>query len=155
VLGFPGAENRTAIQKDTVDAWVKEDLIEYLGAVDDVRPAISKAHCIVLPSYREGSPRSLLEAAAMARPIITTDAVGCRETVDDGDNGFLCHVRDAGDLAAKMRRFLALSTQERIKMGASGRRRVETRFDERILNHRYLEIIDTAYSGNRAPNAGT
>ena len=79
-----------------MDTWIAEGVVRYLGASDDVRGEIKEADCIVLPSYREGMPRALLEAAAMGRPIITTDAVGCREVVDDGVNGFLCRVQRRG-----------------------------------------------------------
>ena len=109
-----------------------------------MRSEITTADCIVLPSYyREGVPRSLLEAAAMGRPIITTDAVGCREVVDDGVNGFLCRVRDAEDLAKKMQWMLTLSQEERSEMGRRGREKIEREFDERLVIDRYLEVIST------------
>ena len=78
-------------------------LVEYLGTADDVRPHIAAATAVVLPSYREGLPRSLLEAAAMARPLIAADVPGCRDVVDDGVNGFLCKVRDPVSLADAMK----------------------------------------------------
>jgi glycosyltransferase involved in cell wall biosynthesis len=115
----------------------------YLGVSDDVRSEIAAADCIVLPSYyREGTPRTLLEAAAMGRPIITTDAVGCREVVDDGHNGFLCQPRDAGDLAEKMERMLSLTHEQRSEMGLRGRAKMETEFDEQIVIRKYLAAID-------------
>jgi glycosyltransferase involved in cell wall biosynthesis len=116
--------------------------ITYLGTSDDVRVEIAQADCIVLPSYfREGTPRSLLEAAAMGRPIITTDAVGCREVVDDGVNGYLCKVRDAADLAEKMERMLSLSHDQRAEMGKRGRAKVVAEFDEQIVITKYLDAI--------------
>ena len=108
-----------------------------------MRGEIAAADCIVLPSYREGLSRSLLEAAAMGRPIITTDAVGCREVVVDGVNGLLCRVRDADDLAEKMERMLVLSREERSEMGRRGREKIEREFDERLVIDRYLEVIST------------
>jgi glycosyltransferase involved in cell wall biosynthesis len=108
LLGFLDVQNPTAISQAEMDAWVVQGFVNYLGASEDVRDAIAAADCVVLPSYREGTPRTLLEAAAMARPIITTDAVGCREVVDDGVNGVLCKVRDSADLAEKMAKMLLL-----------------------------------------------
>jgi glycosyltransferase involved in cell wall biosynthesis len=102
LLGFLDVKNPAAISWAEMDAWVAEGVVKYLGESDEVRSQIAAATCVVLPSYREGTPRSLLEAAAIARPIITTDAVGCREVVGDGVNGYLCKVRDAADLAVKM-----------------------------------------------------
>ena len=83
----------------------------------------------------------MLEAAAMGRPVITTDAVGCREVVDDGINGFLCRIRDANDLADKMERMLMLGHEARTRMGQRGREKVERQFDERIVTGRYWAVI--------------
>jgi len=96
---------------------------------------------VVLPSYREGTPRTLLEAAAMGRPIVTTDAVGCREVVDDGVNGFLCRLRDAIDLAEKMEQLVKLTPEARHEMGRHGRQKMEREFDEKIVIGKYLEAI--------------
>ncbi|SDS44026.1 Glycosyltransferase involved in cell wall bisynthesis [Halopseudomonas litoralis] len=98
--------NPDSITRSEIDEWIKVGHIEYLGRLDDVRPAITDASVYVLPSYREGTPRTVLEAMAMGRAIITTDAPGCRETVVDGDNGFLVPVKDADALAAAMLRFV-------------------------------------------------
>jgi glycosyltransferase involved in cell wall biosynthesis len=142
LLGFLDVENRSAVARKNVEAWEREGLVRYLGTVDDVRPMIAQADCIVLPSYyREGVPRSLLEAASMAKPIITTDAVGCRDVVSDGVNGYLCRPRDAKDLARRMRQMMALSPEERRKMGLAGREKMTREFDENIVIGRYLETI--------------
>ena len=143
LLGFVDVQNPAAISRKEMDTWVAEGVVNYLGVSDDVRAEITTADCIVLPSYREGTPRTLLEAAAMARPIITTDAVGCREVVDDGVNGYLCKVRDAGDLAEKMERMLSLSKEQRVKMGMRGRAKMEAEFDEQIVIKKYLTAIET------------
>ena len=137
-------KNPAAISREEMDDWVDEGIVNYLGESDDVRSQITAATCIVLPSYREGTPRSLLEAAAMGRPIITTDAVGCREVVDDGVNGYLCKVRDAADLAEKMERMLTLSHDQRAEMGKRGRAKMKAEFDEKIVIKKYLEAISTA-----------
>ncbi|HIP92930.1 MAG TPA: glycosyltransferase, partial [Desulfurobacteriaceae bacterium] len=100
-----------------------------------------KADCIVLPSYREGIPRALLEAASMEKPIITTDVPGCREVVENGINGFLCKPKDSKDLAEKMEKMLNLKEEERIKMGKKGREKVIKSFDEKIVIQKYLDAI--------------
>lgn len=148
LLGFLDVQNPTAISRAEMEAWVAEGVVKYLGVSDDVRVQISSADCIVLPSYREGTPRSLLEAAAMARPIITTDAVGCREVVDQGVNGFLCRVRDFKDLAAKMEEMLSLSSSQRVDMGLRGRAKMEVEFDERIVINKYLTAIATIFKAH-------
>lgn len=141
LLGFLDVKNPTAVSSTQMDDWVEEGVVEYLGVADDVKPYIAAADCVVLPSYREGVPRSLLEAAAIGRPAVTTDAVGCRDAVDDGVNGLLCRVGDAGDLAEKLLCMIAMTPVERELMGQAGRRKMEFEFDERIVIRRYLEII--------------
>ncbi|MEM7353726.1 MAG: glycosyltransferase family 4 protein [Acidobacteriota bacterium] len=141
LLGFLGAGNRTAVPRESVEQWVDEGLVEYLGDTDDVRPFIAAADCVVLPSYREGTPRSLLEAAAMAKPLVATDVPGCRQIVDDGKNGYLCEVRNADDLAAKLERFIGLPPAEKARMGENGRLKMENEFDEQIVIRRYLAAI--------------
>jgi glycosyltransferase involved in cell wall biosynthesis len=141
LLGFLESDNRTALSRQTVEGWVREGAVDYLGAADDVRPFIAEADCVVLPSYREGTPRSLLEAAAMARPLIATDVPGCREAVEDGVNGFLCRPRDAESLADAMLRFAGLSQPDHDQMGSASRAMAETRFDESIVIRAYLEVL--------------
>lgn len=93
-------DNPDAISQQELDEWVNTGTVEFLGKLADVRPAIADCNVYVLPSYREGTPRTVLEAMAMGRPVITTDAPGCRETVTDGDNGFLVPVKAVDELAA-------------------------------------------------------
>lgn len=143
LLGWTDVDNPAAVPRSTIEQWVNEGTIEYLGTSDDVRHFLSAADCVVLPSYREGLPRTLVEAAAMQRPVITTDTAGCRDTVIDGETGFLCNVRDAGDLAKKVLAFIALSPTQRQQMGIRGRALVEREFDERIVIERYLELVGT------------
>lgn len=144
LLGFLDVQNPAAISKEQMNDWIAEGAIQYLGASADVRKEIKQADCIVLPSYyREGTPRSLLEAAAMARPIVTTDAVGCREVVDDDVNGYLCRVKDAADLAEKMEKICKMPPSEREAMGLRGRQKVSLEFDESIVIQKYLDAIDS------------
>lgn len=142
LLGFLDVQNPTAISRQQMDEWVAEGVIRYLGVSDNVVEEIALADCVVLPSYyREGTPRTLLEAAAMARPIVTTDSVGCRDVVDDGINGYLCKPQDAIDLADKMAQIVALSYAEREAMGQRGREKMEHEFDEQIVVDKYLQAI--------------
>lgn len=144
LLGFLDVDNSTAVSRADVDGWVAEGLVEYLGVTDDVRPFVAAADCVVLPSYREGLPRSLIEAGALGRPAITTDVPGCRAIVRDGVNGLLCAVRDPIALAGAMRAFAALGPGERLAMGRRARAIVEAEYDERIVIERYLAAIRAA-----------
>jgi glycosyltransferase involved in cell wall biosynthesis len=141
LLGPIDDANRSAISRAEVDRWVDEGVVEYLGTADDVRPHIAAAAAVVLPSYREGLPRSLLEAAAMGRPLIATDVPGCREVVEDGVNGYLCKVRDSGSLADAMRRVALDSPDERRAMGEAARKRVQQRFSEEFVIRAYLDVL--------------
>jgi len=132
--------NPGAISGKEVEGWVKEGLIEWPGHVADVRPYLAQASVFVLPSYREGVPRSIQEAMAMARPIITTDAPGCRETVIQGVNGFLVPVRNVDALVSAMERFI--NEPELIeRMGKESRRIAEERFDVHQINQILLEAM--------------
>lgn len=141
LLGFLDVQNPSAIPRAQVEAWVAEGVVDYLGSTDDVLPWLREADCVVLPSYREGVPRTLLEAAAMAKPLITTDAPGCRDTLDDGVTGFLCRLRDADDLADKMLRMIEMDRDDFVAMGHRGREKMVREFDERIVINRYLDVV--------------
>ena len=143
LLGAVGAENRSAIDATTVRGWVDAGIVEYLGTTSDVRPAIAAATCVVLPSYREGAPRTLIEAAAMARPLIATNVPGCRAVVDPGVSGFFCEVRSADSLAAAVAAFLALPHAARSEMGRQGRAKMERDFDEALILQAYRQAIGT------------
>jgi glycosyltransferase involved in cell wall biosynthesis len=142
ILGFLDVENRTAVARADVEAWVAEGVIEYLGAANDVRSHIAAADCVVLPSYREGTPRTLLEAAAMGKPLLATDVPGCREVVDHGRTGLLCAVRNADDLATKMIDMIDMGAARRAEMGLAGRAKMEREFDERLVIDAYLTVLD-------------
>ena len=148
ILGFTNVENRTAISRETLHGWIEEGIVEHLGATDDVRPAIEQADCVVLPSYREGTSRVLLEASAMRRPVIATDVPGCRNVVADGETGFLCAPRDANSLFEAMQRMVAASPQERKAMGLAGSRYVGERFSEAAVIAKYVEAIARAVGSN-------
>jgi glycosyltransferase involved in cell wall biosynthesis len=150
ILGayYPG--NPTAITEAQMRAWEEEGTVKYLGTSDDVASVIADVDCVVLPSYREGLSRVLLEAAAMAKPIVTTDVPGCREVVDDGVNGYLCRVKDADSLAEAMRKMVELGDDQRRETGQNGRKKIVREFDERIVIEKYRESIDeiTGNSGH-------
>jgi glycosyltransferase involved in cell wall biosynthesis len=134
-------DNPGSLAKDEVEAWTSSGVLTWKGHVKDVKPYLAQSSVFVLPSYREGVPRSTQEAMAMGKPVITTDAVGCRDTIIDGQNGFLVPVRDAPRLAAAMSRFIADPTLISI-MGRASRKLAEERFDVRRANARLLAIID-------------
>ena len=149
LLGPVDEGNRTAIRRAELDRWVADGVVEYLGETDDVRPFIERSTAVVLPSYREGLSRSLLEAAAMARPLVATDVPGCREAVVAGVTGFLCEARDPGTLAEAMRRLAGLSNEARAAMGEAARRRVEAEFSETLVIEAYLaELGKIAEAGS-------
>ncbi|MBV2132971.1 glycosyltransferase family 4 protein [Pseudomonas sp. MAP12] len=126
-------ENPSAIAQAELDAWQAEGVIRYLGKLDDVRPSIADCNVYVLPSYREGTPRTVLEAMAMGRAVITTDAPGCRETVVDGDNGFLVPVKAVDELTAAMLRFVE-DPGLAVSMGQRSRLIAEEKYDVRRVN---------------------
>ena len=116
-----------------------------MGETEDVRPYIAAADCIVLPTfYKEGVPRCLLEAAAMAKPIVATDVSGCRDVVEDKINGLLCVPRDIDDLVTKLKLMYAMPLAARSRMGTAGRARVIARFSERFIIARYLAFLKNA-----------
>lgn len=142
ILGPDGGTNPTAITSSLLNEWRQDPQLELLGHVEDPRPRIVQADCVVLPSYREGTPRSLLEAAAMGKPLITTDVPGCREVVRDGQNGLLCRVKDPQDLARAMLTMMKLSDAQRQAMGLASRELAEAVFDENRVVEKYLQAMD-------------
>jgi glycosyltransferase involved in cell wall biosynthesis len=124
--------------------WIDEGVIDYLGEKKDIRKFIAEADCIVLPSYREGTSNTLLEAASMEKPTITTNTTGCKEIVSDNETGFLCHVKDELDLANKMEKMILLSAEERKEMGKKARQKIIKEFDKQIVIEAYLRAIKDA-----------
>lgn len=134
--------------KDIIEHAEREGIVKYYGQVKDIRPIEAMSHCIVLPSYHpEGVSNVLLEAAACARPIITTNRPGCADVVDDGVNGYLIREKDSRDLLEKMRQFMELSGEGRKNMGLAGRKKVEKEFDRQIVVRKYMERIQSICSG--------
>lgn len=141
LLGPLGVQNRTAISKALMEKWHNEGSVEYLGEAIDVRPFILKCSCVVLPSYREGTSRVLLEAAAMGRPIITTDVPGCREVVEHGVNGLLCKPRDCEDLAKCIEKMISYDYSVYKEMSVAGRKKIEREFQHKIVCDLYVDAI--------------
>lgn len=142
-------ENPDAIRQDELDEWMETGVVEFLGKLSDVRPAIAAATVYVLPSYREGTPRTVLEALAMGRPVITTDAPGCRETVVDGENGYLVPVKSVDALVGAMTRLIETPGLA-ARMGACSRRLAVEKYDVHKVNAvmlRELGIVAGAHEG--------
>lgn len=143
ILGNKDLEHKRGISEEIINNWIDNNIVEYLGGTDDVRPFINNADCVVLPSYREGTPRSLLEAASSAKPIVATNVAGCTNVVEDQVNGFLCNVKDADDLAAKLEEMINLPKERLLQMGSASRKLMEERFDEKIVIDSYLNTISS------------
>ena len=153
VLGIVGFDNPSSISQEVVTRWEKEKVINFLGRVDDVLPTLQNTDCVVLPSYyREGVPRSLIEAASAGIPIITTDHVGCRDIVKDSYNGFLVEKQSVEDLVVKMDAMLNLNYSERVKMGLNGRDLVLKEFDVNAISKIYIDEISEVLSKQRVQN---
>jgi len=144
VLGAPDPGNPASIHKDEVSGWAADGFLEYLGSADDVRPTLAGAHVLVLPSfYREGVPRSVLEAMAMGKIIITTDTPGCRDTVEEGRNGFFVPPRDTVALLNAMRRVIQLTPEQRAGMSAWSIQKVKGEFRDGIVLPQYIDLLET------------
>lgn len=139
LLGKRDEHNPAVVPLTDLTKWQEAGVVEYLGEVNDVRQIISEADVMVLPSYyREGTPRSLLEAAAMGKPIITTDNVGCRDVVDQGVNGILIPVKNVVALSEAMMCMLE-DAERRAMMGRAGREKIMREFDEEIVIQRCID----------------
>ena len=136
----PFDSNLTALPRDLVEQWGREGLLDYRGPVKDVRPDLAECHVFVLPSYAEGTPRSVLEAMAAGRAVVTTLAPGCKETVIEGETGFMVPVRDAPALAEAMARF-AEDPSLAARMGQQGRNYAMAKYDVHKVNDVILEAL--------------
>ena len=131
-----------SIKIETLHEWIEDGTIKYFGHVKDVRPIIAKSDCIVLPSYREAMARTLTEALAMEKPIISCDTSGCRAIVDDGINGYLVPVKNVEALADAMEKFQLLPEDQKQEMGQNGRQKAKDEFDDYIVTSQYLRILN-------------
>jgi glycosyltransferase involved in cell wall biosynthesis len=139
-------ENVSAISESQLEAWARLPGVKWLGPTDDMPAMLAQVDCVVLPSYREGLPRSLLEAGAMGLPVVATDVPGCRQVVKHGYNGLLCKVRDVPSLKNTLFTMLEMPKVDRIKMGVNGRAYVEENFSESIVIDATLNAIKSITS---------
>jgi glycosyltransferase involved in cell wall biosynthesis len=142
--GFADVENVSAISDTQLTEWAQDTAIKWLGPSDSMEALYAEADCVVLPSYREGMPRSLLEAGAMGLPVVTTDVPGCRNVVQEGVNGLLCEVKSCESLKQAMRRVLAMTNEQLAEMGENGRRLVSEKFDEQLVVDATIRAIESA-----------
>lgn len=142
LVGDPDPANPASIAKDRLRDWASEGVVEWLGHRSDMPAVLGAAHIACLPSYREGLPKSLLEAMAAGLPIVTTDVPGCRAAVSDGDNGLLVPARDAGALARALERLIG-DARLRRQFGAAGRQRAEARFSSPTVIAQTLATYST------------
>ena len=142
LLGGIDTGNPSDVPEEIVMKYHNNKIINYLGTTNDVPSIISKCDCLVLPSYREGVPRTLMEGASMEKPLIATNVTGCREIVIYNYNGFLCEVKNSKDLADKIEKFLLLSEEEREKLGKNGRKLMREKFEDSKVIEKYLEIVE-------------
>lgn len=130
-----------APQDPAADKRMRELRVKRIAVPIESSGLVTAATAVVLPSYREGMPRSLLEAAAMARPLIAADVPACRDVVENGVNGYLCTVRDASSIASATQRLAKLLLTEQLAMGEAARRKVQEQFNEEFVVQAYLDVL--------------
>jgi glycosyltransferase involved in cell wall biosynthesis len=141
LAGFLDVDNPSAVPRSAVEEWEREGVIKFLGSFDDMVPVYAQADCVVLPSYREGMPRTLLEAASMAKPTITSDAPGCREAVVNGVTGLIVKTRDGHSLAMAMLELLQMPQKQHDALCQAARERILDEFDEAIVIGAYAQRL--------------
>lgn len=141
VIGELDEDNPSSVEKDSLNQWMEDKIIEYKGFQKDIRTLLHEIDCVILPSYREGLPRVILEALSMSIPVITTQTAGCEETVTNGQNGYLIPVRSTQKLVEAIRKFILLSKEEKIKMGKLGRIRAQNEFDSKIIANQVFDLV--------------
>jgi glycosyltransferase involved in cell wall biosynthesis len=146
--GFADVDNVSAISHEQLAHWAEQPGVNWLGPTDTIEDVYAAVDCVVLPSYREGMPRSLLESGAMGLPVIATDVPGCRNIVEDGYNGLLCPARDSVSLRGAMQKMLFMPAGERETMGRNGRTRVEHQYDELYVVEATMRAVESAISGH-------
>lgn len=141
LIGKIDESHKRGISKEEVDAWVQADLIQYLPHSANIADLIASHELVILPSHREGTPRTLLEGAAIGRPLLASNVPGCKDVVRDGFNGFLFEPLNAKNLADKVKLYMALSNEEKVQFGYNSRKLVEEKFDENLVIEQYKETI--------------
>jgi glycosyltransferase involved in cell wall biosynthesis len=142
LIGALDVGNPAGIAEDQLKNWLYVNKnISYLGLSNNLPEIIAPVHCVVLPSYREGLPKSLLEAMSMSKPIITTNAPGCSQLIENGKNGIICKARHEDSLFEAMRKMLELRDEDRAAMGQHGRLLAETVYNEQLIVRQYEQLI--------------
>jgi len=144
LLGNTDPGNPTSVSEQELQSWIADGIVEHLGEHRDVRPYIRQASVVVLPTYREGMSRALLEGAAMGKPLIGSDVAGSRELIDDEVTGLLCRARDANSLADAMRRMGEMRPRQLREMGRAARSKVEREFSEEVVVRAYVDVLAQA-----------
>lgn len=151
LLGELDTGNRTSVTQSELQAWVGEGLVEHLGRQDEVRPCIAEATAVVLPSYREGLSRALLEAAAMGKPLVGTNVPGVRDLVEEGVTGALCEPRDPASVRDAMARIADAPPAELQRLGRNARQKVERGYGEEVVVRAYLETLQEIADAAKKP----
>lgn len=142
IVGELGPNNKTAISRKDFEEFLEDhSCVEYLGKQDNMVPIYAKADVMILPSYREGLSKSLIEACAMSLPVITTDVPGCRDVVQEGFNGFLCEPRSVQSLVNRIEEMIMLTQEQRLTLGKNGRYIAESKYSEELVINSYLKRI--------------
>ena len=142
MLGPIYQSNNTAITEENLKEWIKEGVVNYLGITDNIVEFMQEADCLVLPSYREGLSKVLIEASSVGVPIITTNVPGCKDVVVNEVTGLLCEAKNVNDLAMKMEEMLNYDEKKRKEMGLNARKRAIAFFDEKIIINQYKNAIN-------------
>lgn len=142
LLGIIDEDNPSGVKREIIESYHKKGILNYLGTSSNVKKIIANCDCVVLPSfYKEGVPRTLMEGAAMEKPLITTNIQGCKEVVEHSYNGYLCEPKNSQDLINKMEKFILLSKEEREKFGKNGREKMKKEFDVNIIIEKYKKMV--------------
>jgi glycosyltransferase involved in cell wall biosynthesis len=129
------------VKEEDLVSWIKSRIIIYHGFKEDIKKYISQSDCIVLPSYREGLPKIILECMSMEKVVISTETAGCREAIEHENNGILVPVRDTESLAIAMEEIINMSEERRIMMGKAGREKAIREFDDKLIAKDIFNII--------------
>jgi glycosyltransferase involved in cell wall biosynthesis len=148
LAGMEDKDNRAGVSSSYLKDWDDGKYVKWIGHSKNMKTTYEDSHIVVLPSYREGMPKSLIEACSMARPIVTTTAIGCRECVDEGVNGFKVPVKSVTELA-KAIEILVQNESLRISMGIASRKKAEKEFDLKNVISKHLDIYDSILNQNK------
>ncbi len=150
IIGEFDSNNPSNIDREFLVNWVDSGIVDYKGFVRDIRPLLKHSDCVVLPSYREGMPRTILEGMSMGKAIITSDVPGCRETVIENVNGLIVPVKDENALALAFEKFINLPYEQRKKMGEAGRKMAEEIFDDKLIAENIYDILNPIIDGAKS-----